>query len=148
MTVRAAQAADAAAVAAIEALSFSDAWSEKDIESMIHASYTRCFVALVEDTVVGYLLTSFLPPEAEILRIAAHPDARRRGVGHALMGHFLSLAEEQGIHAVFLEVRSKGTAARALYRSHGFADIGVRPAYYRAPVDDAVLMRRDMPPHE
>ena len=148
MTVRTAQATDADAVAAIEALSFSDAWSKKDTASVIEASYTRCFVALLEGTVVGYLFTSFLPPEAEILRIATHPDARRRGVGHALMEHFLTLAEEQDVRAVFLEVRSKGTAARALYRSHGFADIGMRRAYYRAPVDDAVLMRRDMPSRE
>jgi len=148
MTVREAHAADAAAIARIEAASFSDPWSEKDIAAMIDATYTRAFVAQREDTVVGYLLLSFLPPEAEILRIATHPDARRTGVGRALMQRLLSLAVSDGVQAVFLEVRSQGTAARALYRAHGFTEIGIRPSYYRAPIDDAVLMRRDMPSAE
>jgi ribosomal-protein-alanine N-acetyltransferase len=39
-------------------------------------------------------------------------------------------------------VRESNAAARALYGSRGFAEIGRRVRYYRRPVEDALVMRR------
>jgi len=48
----------------------------------------------------------------------------------------------RGVRAAFLEVRESNTAARALYGSRGFREIGRRKNYYRRPVEDALVMRR------
>jgi ribosomal-protein-alanine N-acetyltransferase len=39
-----------------------------------------------------------------------------------------------------LEVRAENTAAQKLYQACGFEVIGRRRRYYKAPVEDALLM--------
>ena len=41
-----------------------------------------------------------------------------------------------------LEVRESNAPAIALYEKHGYGRVGVRPAYYRGPKEDAVLMTK------
>jgi ribosomal-protein-alanine N-acetyltransferase len=48
----------------------------------------------------------------------------------------------RGVRTAFLEVRESNLAARALYGSRGFTEIGRRHRYYRRPVEDALVMRR------
>ena len=47
----------------------------------------------------------------------------------------------KGVEAAFLEVRESNHGARALYRALGFEETQKRRAFYRNPVEDAVLMR-------
>ena len=56
---------------------------------------------------------------------------RGRGAGSALLAAAISLAREQGLHKLSLEVFARNTAAIALYRKHGFAEEGRRPRQYR-----------------
>ncbi len=44
-----------------------------------------------------------------------------------------------------LDVRESNAAARALYARFGFAEVGRRRAYYREPVEDALVLRCDLP---
>jgi len=44
---------------------------------------------------------------------------------------------------VYLEVRESNAPARALYAAHGFKEVGRRKQYYRRPVEDAIVLRRD-----
>jgi len=46
------------------------------------------------------------------------------------------------VRTAFLEVRESNDAARGLYGSRGFSEIGRRRGYYRRPVEDALVMRR------
>jgi ribosomal protein S18 acetylase RimI-like enzyme len=57
----------------------------------------------------------------------------------------LRRAARAGARVALLEVRAGNVAARALYESLGFRACGVRREYYTAPVEDAVLMRREEP---
>jgi ribosomal-protein-alanine N-acetyltransferase len=56
----------------------------------------------------------------------------------------MQLAFEQGAGKIYLEVRPSNTAARALYATHGFAEIGVRRDYYPAADgrENAIVMER------
>ena len=56
---------------------------------------------------------------------------RGRGAGSALLDAAISLAREQGLHKLSLEVFAHNTAAIALYRKHGFAEEGRRVRHYR-----------------
>ena len=138
----AAAAADAAEIAALEALLFSDAWSESSVAATLSSPLTAAFVLRYAGQAVGYLLASLLAPEGELLRIGVHPSYRKRGFGAQLMEKFLFKAREHACTDLFLEVRADNTAAIGLYRRFGFEDSGLRRAYYKDPPADALLMRR------
>ena len=79
--------------------------------------------------------------EAEILNLCVAPAARRSGSGRALVRAILRRVAALGARAAYLEVRQSNHAARRLYESEGFAPVGRRRAYYRRPVEDAIVLR-------
>lgn len=80
--------------------------------------------------------------EAELLNIAVAAGQQRKGVGRTLLESALAMSRERGWGRVFLEVRTGNLPAIALYRSAGFAEIGVRRGYYRNAQgsEDALVM--------
>jgi ribosomal-protein-alanine N-acetyltransferase len=86
----------------------------------------------------GLLLARSVGGEAEVLTLAVLPEARRRGLGRALLDHMLG---EIGAVPVFLEVAADNEAALALYRSAGLHPCGRRAHYYGAGRDALVLRR-------
>lgn len=140
ITVRTATAEDASALASMEAVLFSDAWSESSVSGTLASPFAVAFVAECGGECIGYLLSSMLAPEGELLRIGVHPAHRRRGVGRALMRCFLNEAAKRGCAEIFLEVRADNEGAIALYRQSGFRDNGIRRGYYKNPTADALLM--------
>ena len=126
-------------VAELERLCFSSPWSEKALE--LYLTDGIAFVAAGADgRALGY--GGMLPSgnEGEILNLAVHPDARRQGLGGALLDALLAEAVQRGLALVALEVRVSNLGAIALYRSRGFAVAGVRRRFYTAPVEDAYTM--------
>lgn len=85
----------------------------------------------------AFLLTTVVPPEAEIISIGVHPRARRTGQARRLIAQLQS--ELETIH---LEVAESNSAAIALYLAAGFEITGRRSGYYDRPdgYEDAVLM--------
>jgi ribosomal-protein-alanine N-acetyltransferase len=59
-----------------------------------------------------------------------------------MLDALLEEAVRRGAHEAFLEVRADNAAARAMYRSAGFAELGIRRGYYDAGRVDAVTMRK------
>lgn len=143
MTLRDATAADVAALAAVEAACFpDDAWSADALRA--HFSTPSSPMCLLEDgaAVLGYAAGRCMSPEAEVYRVAVLPAARRRGIGLSLMAALEKRFAEGGCDRFFLEVRASNAAARTLYASLGYAEIGVRRHYYRAPREDAILYQK------
>ncbi|MBV2358744.1 ribosomal protein S18-alanine N-acetyltransferase [Thalassococcus sp. CAU 1522] len=132
------------ALAALHAACFPDApWSAGEFHDLLAQRGT----ILHSSGNSGFLLARNLPPEAEILTIAVHPEARRRGIARALVNDFLRDAAARGIDSVFLEVAAGNDAALGLYRACGFAEIARRADYYRrkgGPNEDAAVMRCDL----
>ena len=145
MDIRRATPADAAAIAAAEAICFSDPWCERDILGYISTEGGICFVAYRGDRLIAYILGRLIAPEAEIYRIAVLPDERGRGVGYRLLDFSMKTERTRGLETVFLEVRSKNIPAINLYASYGFKSVGTRKGYYKDPVDDAIIMIRSHP---
>ncbi len=103
------------------------------------ASYLEhvCLVAEVETLTVGFVVTRRVAvDELEILNLAVAPAWRRRGVARALLRRVLE--DRRG--RVFLEVRESNSAARSLYATAGFREIGVRQNYYHDPPEPAIVM--------
>jgi len=87
--------------------------------------------------------------EAELLRIAVAPEARRRGQGRQLLEASERVLMDQGITTLHLEVRCSNQAARHLYESSGWTLQRTRTAYYRDGEDAAIYCKqlRPDPPH-
>ena len=92
---------------------------------------------------VGFVTARVTSPECEIENVAVSPNRRRRGYGRVLVTAALKAAWDAGCEAVFLEVRESNNAARSLYTTCGFREVGRRPHYYSRPLEDAFLYRLD-----
>lgn len=134
---------DAPAIAKAERACFDDAWSETAVLSHVQAKHTRTLVAKDEHgQLLGYISASLFAPEAEIYRVATMPTHRRCKIGSHLLRAFIDEAEKEGCESLFLEVRASNTAAKELYFSHGFVEIGQRKNYYNNPKEDALILQR------
>ena len=140
MEIRRARPDDVDGILNIEQAAFGDPFCQKDIFSYICSETGMCFTALDGSGVVGYIIGRKIPPEGEIYRIAVREDKRRCGIGFRLLSYGLKTEMGHGVETVFLEVRSKNIAARALYSAYGFKEMGLRKNYYQNPQDDAVVM--------
>ena len=138
--IRAANSADLAAVARIEATAFPDPWSAEQFRTHLGDLF---LVAVVGEEVVGYLVAWMVEAEAEILNVAVAADLRRRGSARGLLADALQRLGRAGVTSVFLEVRPSNLAARHLYAAAGFREVGRRRGYYTMPREDALVMRRD-----
>jgi len=147
--VRAARLADVAAMAAIEQRAFSDPWPASAFAEMLDAIHARIMVAVTDDdTLLGYCVLLRAADEGEVANIAVAPSAKRRGIAGQLLDDALSAAVESGVDSVYLEVRVSNDAARALYASRAFIPVGRRRAYYRNPLEDALVLRWTRPASE
>lgn len=137
---------DAASVAEMEHQLFSDAWSEKSVIETLEQPGTVCLIVTKAGRTAGYLLAYTVAGEAEIARIAVVKELQRQGAARALLSELEAVCVTEGIGRILLDVRSGNSAARSLYESAGFKEDGIRQRFYADPVEDAVLMSRDIPP--
>ena len=128
-----------AAVAELERLCFFEPWSENALRLLLQDGAIGV-VLLENGDVVAYGGMTTVLDEGAVTNIAVHPNVRRRGYGRAVTAELIRLAAERGIKNLFLEVRESNAAARALYRSLGFSECGVRKNFYRHPTESAVQM--------
>ena len=144
--IRGARRDDVDDIAAIERRAFSDPWSPGSFRALFGNPLVHFAVAEdgVSGRVLGYVVSWYVVDEAEIANLAVANDVRRAGVGARLLDHALDIAKERHSHVVFLEVRESNGGARALYASRGFEVAGRRAKYYRKPVEDALVLRREL----
>jgi ribosomal-protein-alanine N-acetyltransferase len=133
-------------VLAIEQVAFAGdrPWSAEQLwGELAGVPDTRVYVvARHEEVVTGYAGLAVGPDSGDVVTLAVRPDARRHGVGRALLRHLLSEAGRRRLREVLLEVRADNEPALALYRSAGFKRVGQRQGYYQDGTDGWVLRRR------
>jgi ribosomal protein S18 acetylase RimI-like enzyme len=85
---------------------------------------------LFSESAPGYGFVDERTPE---LAIAVVPNARGKGVGTKLLDALVERAREQGFEAISLSVDKRNSGAIALYRQHGFEQVG--------ETDDSLTLR-------
>lgn len=139
MRIERARPEDTDAIAALERRCFSDPWPA----AVIGRRIGRFLAAWAADgALTGYLCLSHVLDEGSIDNVAVAPECRRQGTADALLDAALAEAGTLGFSFITLEVRASNAPAIALYEKHGYARVGVRPGYYEAPREDAILMTR------
>jgi ribosomal-protein-alanine N-acetyltransferase len=136
--------ADLAYVAALEAQIHLAPWTLGNFRDALSAGYSAQ-VGEREGRVVVFGVMMLAPGEAQLLNLSVVPDARRQGLGRALLERFCDDAVRCGAEQMFLEVRVSNAPAIALYESAGFTRVARRAAYYPAAgttaPEDALVMR-------
>jgi [ribosomal protein S18]-alanine N-acetyltransferase len=132
----------ASALAPVHAQCFDRPWDAPSLAAAMAGPAAFAFQA--GEPPQGFILARAMAGEAEILTLAVAPDARRQGVGRALVEAAASAAAVSGAQALWLEVAEDNAPAQRLYAAAGFAVVGRRRAYYSRPggaVDALVLQR-------
>ena len=141
------QPADLKSVAAVERAAYQYPWSLGIFRDCLLAGY-YCVVLDVGGSVTGYGVMSIAAGEAHLLNLCVHPNAQRLGYGKRLLDALMLKAAEAEAEKIFLEVRPSNRVALHLYAAAGFAQVGIRPAYYQAENgrEDAVILAATLPP--
>jgi ribosomal-protein-alanine N-acetyltransferase len=138
-------------IARLEQASFPVPWTRKMFEVELDQNpFGQLYVARSaggqagEGEVIGYVCFWVVFEEFRLMTLAVEPSARRLGLGRLLLRRAMELGRARGATRALLEVRASNTAARKLYEREGFQQVAVRPRYYTNPVEDAVLMEREL----
>jgi len=141
LIVRKMKVEDVPAAHEIDKLSFTLPWPERSLRfEVTNNPAARCWVAELDDHLVGMLILWILVDEAHIATLATHHEFRRQGIAKQLLVTALKEAFIEGAHSALLEVRAGNEPAQALYRKFGFEVVGRRERYYKDNNEDAVLM--------
>ena len=130
-------------IAELERECFSAPLSEAMLTEALFDAQASFIVAESEDGgLLGYAGLHVVLDEGYIDNIAVDPNARRHGVADELLDVFCRFGAAN-LAFLTLEVRASNEPAIALYRKHGFEEVGRRKDYYTKPKEDAVIMTRD-----
>ena len=113
-------------------------WTAGQVEEVLRSDVNSCALAADENQLVGFLVWQETDFEAEVLQIAVLPSYQGQKIATALFD-FLPADKE-----IFLEVRKSNQRAQAFYKKEKMAVIAERKAYYHDPVEDAIIMKREV----
>ncbi len=137
--------ADVANVLEIEVRAYEFPWTEGIFRDCLRVGYS-CWVCEVDGDVIAYGVMSVAAGESHVLNLCVRPDMQGQGLGRKLMERLLGIAGERKVDTMLLEVRPSNQAARRLYESMGFNEVGLRRAYYpaRKGREDALILARTL----
>lgn len=126
---------------------FGEGWTRSQCAGILPLSGVGLILAMDEgDGLQGFSLFRVVADEAELLLLAVAGNAQRRGVGAALLEHFIAHGQANGVRRLHLEVRD-GNPAVAMYQASGFKVEGRRSKYYSGDggsKHDALTMARQL----
>ncbi len=113
-------------------------WTLEQIQADLSQDQTWYALAYDEAEVIGFLAIQENLFEAEVLQIAVKQTYQGQGIASVL---FATLPTDKEI---FLEVRKSNHRAQAFYKKEKMAIIAERKDYYHNPVEDAIIMKREI----
>ena len=113
-------------------------WTLEQIQADLSQDQTWYALAYDGIDVIGFLAVQENLFEAEVLQIAVKQTYQGQGIASAL---FATLPTDKEI---FLEVRKSNQRAQAFYKKEKMKIIAERKAYYHDPVEDAIIMKREI----
>jgi [ribosomal protein S18]-alanine N-acetyltransferase len=132
----------------IEKDGFAHPWSADLLRREMMHDWSTILLATerrgMAEAILGFVVFWLVHDELHVLNIATALEARRRGVGWALMEEAATRARQAGAILATLEVRRSNQGAIALYRALGYRQVGVRPNYYADEGEDAIVMVLDL----
>ena len=113
-------------------------WTLEQIQADLSQDQTWYALAYDGAEVIGFLAIQENIFEAEVLQIAVKKAYQGQEVASALFA-ILPIDKE-----IFLEVRKSNHRAQAFYKKEKMAVIAERTVYNHKPVEDAIIMKREI----
>lgn len=131
-------------VVEIEQEAFPEPWTRGMFSQEISSPMSHFYVALLDETLVGYVGFWQVADEAHITSVTVRKEYRGRGYGRILTDFIIRTAAGEGLTRAMLEVRVTNITAQNLYKSLGFEKTGMRKGYYKKTNEDAIIMARGL----
>lgn len=138
---------DVPAVMAIERASFDAGWPATAFEHELSGNPMARYIVAEQAAgpgglpdLIGFGGLWLMLDEAHVVTVAVLPHQRRRSVGRLLVHGLIEVARSNQMSVATLECRESNTAARRLYASYGFYEVGLRKHYYSDNQEDAIIM--------
>ena len=129
----------------LELESYDFPWTKEILRDCILYKYDS-FVVVLNDNLVGYIISKITYPETHILNLTVKKNFRKNGIGKALVELIISDARLRNSENIILEVRANNTDAQSLYKKLNFEVIGTRKDYYESKNDreDAYVLNLNL----
>ena len=121
------------AVMAIETAAYDFPWTRGNFIDSLAAGYPAKVLWDERRRLLGYYVAMTGADEMHLLNITVAPAAQSRGHARHMLADLIALCRQQQVASLWLEVRLANARARAIYARLGFAEVGLRRAYYPAP---------------
>jgi len=131
------------AVMDIEVGAYAFPWSRGNFVDSLAAGYDARVLYGDAGEILGYFVAMAGVDEMHLLNITVARGAWHQGHAQFMLGALAGLCRQRHARQLWLEVRESNDRARAIYRRHGFAEVGKRKGYYPAAQgrrEDAVVM--------
>ena len=114
----------------------------KEIEKKESNPFAKTLEYIEDNKVIGVLKYSLMYDRMEIDNIEVEEEHRGKGIGTKLMSYLVSLAIENRVVNITLEVRISNEIAKHLYKKFGFREVAIRKFYYGD--EDGILMEKQV----
>ncbi len=135
---------DIPAILRIEEQLFSDPWPEFVFWDDVSSEFSYPFVIQLDSEIVGYVIMLVDENIGHLTNLAVVREYQRKSIAKSLLSYILRLAVDIGLARITLEVRLSNKTAISLYESFGFERLAVEKDYYRNPVEDSLIMVKDI----
>jgi [ribosomal protein S18]-alanine N-acetyltransferase len=145
-TIRLATGDDVRAIAALSRTEIEHGlpwrWTPPRVQRAVADARTNVCVAVRQACLLGFGIMIYADDSAHLSLLAVDPDARRQGVGTALLRWLEQVAAVAGLERVQLEARRGNVAALAFYRRHGYQQTDMVAGMYLGVEDGVRLQKR------
>lgn len=114
----------------------------KEVDKVEVNPFAKSIEYIEDNQVLGVLKYSLIYDRMEIDNIEVDTEHRGKGIGTKLMSYLISLAIENRVVNITLEVRISNEVARHLYKKFGFREVALRKFYYGD--EDGILMEKQV----
>ncbi|MBZ4660577.1 MAG: family N-acetyltransferase [Desulfacinum sp.] len=103
-------------------------WDSYEVASYYLSESEYCFVAEMDDTIVGFALgTTISKPRsawkyAHLVWLGVRPDLQGTGVAERLFEHFKNATLEEGVRIIFVDSEADNESALAFFKKMGFSN--------------------------
>ena len=120
-------------------------WEPWRVSEVMAHPETNVVVAMDGAAMLGFAIMEYTNDTAHLVLFAVRREARRRGIGSALLAWLEKVAATAGIGHFRVEARLSNASARAFYLKHGYREVQVVPGMYRG-TEDGVRLEKGAAP--
>lgn len=110
---------------------FDDFWNENILNQELQNENSKCFTALINDEIVGFIGIWKALEDMHITNIVTKKKFRQKGIGSKLLEKAISYSKGQNVNTLTLEVHEENIIAQKLYEKYNFKILGKRKNYYK-----------------